>query len=45
MGKERIVNAEQCMLPIVIHELSHLKSLMKTLEKLIVCHGVSSDTL
>ena len=27
MGKEKRVNAEQCMLPIVIHELSHLKSL------------------
>lgn len=43
MGKERVVNVEQCMLPTVIHELNHLKLLMKTLEKLTICPGVPSE--
>jgi hypothetical protein len=43
MGKERVVNVEQYQLPTIIHELNHLTLLLKSLQKLTICPGVSTE--
>jgi hypothetical protein len=43
MGKERMLNVDQCPLPPVITELNHLTLVMNTLENFKICSGVSIE--